>query len=140
MTRFSSFVRNTRLWAMLCLAALGLTVLLSLFGHLVAPRLWDAASENMRAAGRIMVPSFLGLFLLLGFSALPLVTNLFVAGLERLWSGTGLPEHPLHAKVMAQLRRHQVHVVVLLWCLYGAGLILAAPYMIRDWESALRNQ
>ena len=50
MQEFSILILNTRLWAMLCLGALGLTVLLSLFGHLVAPRLWDATSQDMKAA------------------------------------------------------------------------------------------
>ncbi len=134
MSGFSRVIFNTRLWAILCLGALGLTVLLSLFGHLVAPRLWDATSEHMRTAGQVMVPAFFGLFLVLGFSALPLMTNLFVAGLERLWSSMGLLERPLHANIIALLHRHQVHFVVGVWSMYVVGLILAAPHMIRDWE------
>ena len=136
MPEFSTLILNTRLWAMLCLGALGLTVLLSLFGHLVAPRLWNATSEDMRAAGQIMLPVFFGLFLVLGFSALPLMTNLFVAGLERLWQGEGLLEQPLNAKVMALVHRHHVHFVLVVWGIFVAGLIIAAPHIIRAWSDA----
>ena len=136
MSEFSTLILNTRLWAMLCLGALGLTLLLSLFGHLVAPRLWDATSEDMRAAGQIMVPVFFGLFLVLGFSALPLMTNLFVAGLERLWEGMGLLERPLNAKVMALVHRHHIHFVLVVWGIFAAGLLIAAPHIIRAWSEA----
>lgn len=131
MSELGTVVLNTRLWAMLCLGALGLTVLLSLFGHLAGPRIWGATPEDTRAAGQVMLPVFFGLFLLLGFSALPLMTNLFVAGLERMWAGMGLLERPLNAKVMALVHRHHVHFVLVVWGLFTAGLLIAAPHLIR---------
>lgn len=136
MSDLSSVVLNTRLWAIACLGALGLTLLLSLFGHLVGPRIWGATPEDTRAAGQVMLPVFFCLFLVIGFSALPLMTNLAVSGLERMWTAMGLMERPLNAKVMALLHQHQVHFVVVVWGLFVVGLILAAPHMIRDWSEA----
>ena len=133
MSELGTVVLNTRLWAMLSLGALGLTVLLSLFGHLAGPRIWGATPEDTRAAGQVMLPVFFGLFLLLGFSALPLMTNLFVAGLERMWAGMGLLERPLNARVMALVHRHHVHFVLVAWGLAAAGLIIAAPHLVRAW-------
>ena len=136
MPDISGVVLNTRLWAMLCLGTLGLTVLLSLFGHFIGPRIWGATPEDTRTAGRVMLPVFFGLFLVLGFSALPLMTNLLVAGLERMWADMGLLERPLNAKVMALLYRHQVHFVLVVWGILVAGLILAAPHIIRARSEA----
>jgi hypothetical protein len=141
MLDLSTAVLNTRLWAMLCLGALGLTVLLSLFGHLAGPRIWGATPEDTRAAGQVMLPVFFGLFLLLGFSALPLMTNLFVAGLERMWASMGLLERPLNARVLQLVHRHHVHFVLVVWGLFAAGLLIAAPHLIRAWneESSAAN-
>jgi hypothetical protein len=136
MSDLSSVVLNTRLWTIVCLGALGVTVLLSLFGHLVGPRIWGVTPEDTRAAGQVMLPVFFGLFLVLGFSALPLMTNLAVTGVERMWGAMGLLERPVNAKVMALLRQHQVHFVLVVWGMFVAGLILAAPHMIREWREA----
>lgn len=136
MTDFSSVVLNTRLWAMLCVGALGLTVLLSLFGHIVGPRIWGATPQDIEAAGQVMLPAFFCLFLVLGFSALPLMSSLFVSGLERLWAGMGLLERPLHARIIALLHQYQVTFVVVVWGVYLAGLMIAAPHIIRGWSEA----
>ncbi len=125
-------ILNTRLWAIVCLGTLGLTILLSLFGHLVGPRIWGASPGETEAAGQFMLPVFFGLFLVLGLSALPLAANLFVAGLERMWAGAGLLERPLNAKVMALVHRHHVHFVLAVWALYIVGLVIAAPHILRD--------
>jgi len=131
----AELVLNTRLWTIVCLGALGLAVLLSLFGHLAGPRIWGASPEETSAAGQVMLPIFFGLFLVLGFSALPLMTNLFVSGLERLWASAGLLERPLNAKVMARLHRHQVHFVLAVWGMFIVGLVIAAPHILRDWAA-----
>ena len=136
MPDYSSVILNTRLWATVCLGALALTILLSLFGHIVGPRLWGATPEDTKSAGQVMLPIFFGLFLVIGFSALPLMTNLFVSGLESMWAGMGLLERPLHARLMALLHRHQVHFVLIVWGIFVIGLILAAPHIIGAWNEA----
>jgi hypothetical protein len=136
MPDYSSVILNTRLWATLCVGALALTILLSLFGHVVGPRIWGSTPEDTRSAGQVVLPIFFGLFLVIGFSALPLMTNLFVSGLERMWTGMGLLERPLHASVMALLHRHQVHFVLVVWGLFAVGLGLAAPQYTRAWSDA----
>ncbi len=128
-------VLNTRLWALVCLGALGVTVLLSLLGHLVAPRIWGTSPEATGATGQFMLPIFFGLFLVIGFSALPLAANLFVSGLERMWTGMGLMERPLNAKVMALVHQHHVHFVLAAWGIFIVGLVIAAPYILRDWAA-----
>jgi hypothetical protein len=140
MSGISSFVLHTRLWAVVCLGALGLTVLLSLFGHLAGPHIWDAEPEDTGAEGRVMLPLFFALFLVMGFSAVPLMTNLFISSLERMWRNAGLLERPLNASAMALLRRHQVHLVVVVWCIYAGGLALAVPFIIRDWSEIVAVQ
>ena len=128
-------VLNTRLWAIVCLGTLGVTILLSLFGHLAGPRIWGTSPEETGAAGQFMLPIFVGLFLVLGFSALPLATNLFVSGLEHLWASAGLLKRPLNAKVMALVHRHHVHFVLAVWGMFIVGLIIAAPHILRDWAA-----
>ena len=134
MPDYSSVILNTRLWATLCLGALALTILLSLFGHIVGPHIWGSAPDDMKAAGEVMLPMFFGLFVVIGFSALPLMTNLFVSGLKSMWAGMGLLERPLHARLMALLHRHQIHFVIVVWGLYAVGLILAGPHIIAEFQ------
>lgn len=130
----SALILNTRFWLIACLGALGLTILLSVLAHVAGPGIWGESPEEMKAAGRVMLPIFFGLFLVLGFSALPLAANLFVAGLETAWASAGLLERPLHARVIAFLRRHQVHFVLTVWGMYLAGLVIAGPYIIADMK------
>jgi len=130
----ADLILNTRLWALVCLSALGVTVVLSLFGHLVAPRIWGTSPEES-GAGRFILPIFFGLFLVIGFSALPLAANLFVAGLERMWASTGLLERPLNAKVIALVHKHHVHFVLAVWGMFIVGLVIAAPHILRDWAA-----
>jgi hypothetical protein len=131
----ADLILNTRLWALLCLGALGVTVLLSLLGHLVAPRIWGTSPAETAAAGRFILPIFFGLFLVIGFSALPLAANLFVSGLERMWASMGLLERPLNAKVMALVHKHHVHIVLAGWGIFVAGLVIASPYILREWAA-----
>lgn len=121
---------NTRLWLILCLGTLGAMVLLSVLAHVFTP-------ADTAAAGRVVLPVYFALFLALGFSAVPLMTNLFVAGLERMWAGAGILERPANARAMALLHRHRVHFVLVVWCVYVAGLIIAAPHIVSAWNEAL---
>ncbi len=131
----ADFILNTRLWALVCLSALGVTVLLSLLGHLVGPRIWGSSPEETGAAGQFMLPIFFGLFLVIGFSALPLAANLFVSGLERMWASAGLLERPLNAKVIALVHQYHVHFVLAVWGIFIVGLVIAAPHILRDWKA-----
>jgi len=131
----ADFVLSTRLWAIVFLGTFGLTVLLSLFGHLVGPWIWGESPGETEAAGQVMLPIFFGLFLVLGFSALPLAINLFVAGLERMWASAGLLDRPLNARVIALIHRHHVHFVLAVWALFVVGLVTAAPHILRDWAA-----
>ena len=118
---------NTRLWLILCLGTLGTMVLMSVLAHVFMP-------ADTAAAGRVVLPLYFALFLVLGFSAVPLMTNLFVAGLERMWAGAGILERPANARAMALLHRHRVHFVLAVWGVCVAGLILAAPHIIQAWN------
>jgi hypothetical protein len=122
-------VLNTRLWLILCLGTLGAMVLMSVLAHAFMP-------TDMAAAGRVVLPVYFALFLVLGFSAVPLMTNLFVAGLERMWAGAGILERPATARAMALLHRHRVHFVLIVWGMYVVGLALAAPHIVSAWNDA----
>lgn len=122
-------ILNTRLWLVLCLGTLATMIALSVLAHVAMP-------ESSAAAARIALPVYFALFLVLGFSALPLMTSLFVAGLEGLWTRMGLAERPWNARALALVRRHRVHFVLVVWGLFVAGLALAAPHIIRAWNEA----
>ena len=125
----SSVLQNTRVWLILCLGTLGAMVLLSVLAHAFTP-------ADTAAAGRVMLPVYFALFLLLGFSAVPLMTNLFVAGLERMWAGAGLLERPANARAMAFVRRHQIHFILGAWTIYVIGLLIAATHIMTAWDEA----
>jgi hypothetical protein len=124
-----SILRATRPWLIGCVAALGAMVLLSVLAHAFAP-------ADLEAAGRVVLPVYFALFLVLGFSAVPLMTNLFVAALERMWTGAGLIGRPANARAMALLRRHQAHFILVAWGFYVAGLAIAAPHIVQAWNEA----
>jgi hypothetical protein len=125
-----ALVLNTRVWLILCLGTLGVMVLMSVLAHVFMP-------TDTAAAGRVVLPVYFALFLVLGFSAVPLTTNLFVAGLERMWAGAGILERPANARAMALLHRHRVHFVLIVWGIYVVGLALAAPHIVSAWNEAL---
>jgi hypothetical protein len=125
----SPALQNTRLWLIVCLGTLGAMVVLSVLAHAFMP-------ANSTAAGRVMLPVYFALFLLLGFSAVPLMTNLFVAGLERMWAGAGRLERPANARAMAFVHRHQTHFVIAVWAIYVVGLLIASPYIADAWREA----
>lgn len=120
---------NTRLWLIVCLGVIAAMLLLSVLAHAFTP-------DDMAAAGRVMLPIYFALFLVLGFSAVPLMTNLFVAGLERMWAGAGLLERPANARAMALLHQYRVHFVLAIWGMYVVGLALAAPHIVSAWNEA----
>jgi hypothetical protein len=120
---------STRLWLILCLGTLGAMVLLSVLAHLWVP-------ADMATAGRVMLPVYFALFLVLGFSAVPLMTNLFVAGLERAWTAAGLRERPANARALDFIRRYRIHFVLAVWVIYVVGLLIASPYIADAWNEA----
>ena len=124
-----SILRSTLPWLIVCVAALGSMVLLSMVAHMFAP-------PDLEAAGRVVLPVYFALFLVLGFSAVPLMVNFFVATLERMWSSAGIIERPANARAMTLLRRHQVHLILVVWGVYVAGLFIAAPHIVGAWNDA----
>ena len=131
MRGLSALLLQIRPWLILCLGTLGTMVLMSVLAHVFMP-------ADVEAAGRVVLPVYFALFLVLGFSAVPLMTNLLVAGLERMWTRAGILERPADARAMAALRRYRVHFVLAVWGMYIAGLVIATPYIIEAWREAAR--
>src|SRR5258707_3152700 len=91
------------------------------------------AGNALEAAGVIETPRepqvemmvlFFGLFLAFGYSAIPLMLKLFLAGQGRI----GNADRSL-VKGMAE---HQTAIVLAFWALISCGLVLAIPAAIYD--------
>jgi hypothetical protein len=67
---------------------------------------------------------FFLLFLALGYSAIPLLLKLFVAGQARIGNG--------NVAVIRATAAHQTAIVLAFWAVFTAGLALAVPAAIDD--------
>ena len=65
-----------------------------------------------------------GLFLAMGFAAVPLMLRLFVYGQRRIGNGA--------VPMVRFLADHQTGVVLAVWAVFALGLTIALPAMITD--------
>ncbi len=91
------------------------------------------AGNALEAAGVIATPQepqiwamvlFFGLFLALGYSAIPLMLKLFLAGQSRIGNGD--------RSLIKGMAEHQTAIVLAFWALISCGLVLAIPAAIYD--------
>jgi len=113
-----------RRFALLAGGSFATMIALSVAGGIAESQHWlDDPVLAKRAESIVLVVSF-GLFLLLGFSFVPLMVRLFVVGQTRIGNGEVGP--------IRWLRAHEVGFVRGVWAMYGLGLVIAAPAMLQD--------
>jgi hypothetical protein len=81
--------------------------------------------RNREAAGTIVKLTAFSLFLILGFSLLPVMLHLFVIAQGKIGNGELAP--------IRFLRQHEIGVTLAFWGMFTAGLLVALPVMWTDF-------
>jgi hypothetical protein len=96
-------------------------IVMALAGNVLHDRGLLADSSANQFAARVI---FFGLFLAFGFSCIPLMLKLFLAGQVAIGNG--------EVGIIRAVAAHQTGIVVGFWLFLGLGLVIAIPAAIQD--------
>jgi hypothetical protein len=116
--------RRTKFFAGLAAGAFVAILALSALGAWLDARGWHGDPELAKRLGYAAGSVFFALFLLLGFSLVPLMIRAFVVLQTRIGNGELAP--------IQALRAHERGVAYAIWALFGSGLAIATPVMLHD--------
>ncbi|HSA60440.1 MAG TPA: hypothetical protein VLJ37_12240 [bacterium] len=122
-------------FAVIFLSALGIFILWGIVGAVLETRITNP--EDQRAIGRIALPVAFGLFLLMGFSAVPVFVRLFFKMFFGMQKAAGGAEQPLMQRLQAKQDTIAAVLVYVIWAIYALGTLIAAPFALRDMMSGL---
>lgn len=117
-------------FAVIFLSALGIFILWGIVGSVLEPRIADPAERQ--AIGRIVLPVAFGLFLLMGFSAVPVFVRIFFKLFFGMQKATGGENQPLVQSLQAKQDKISAVLIYGIWAIYALGTLIAAPFAIRD--------
>ena len=117
-------------FAVAFLSALGIFILWGIVGSVLATRITDPAEQQK--IGRIVLPIAFGLFLVMGFSAVPVFVRVFFKLFFGMQKTVGGLEQPLVRNLQARQDTIAAVIVYAFWGIYALGTLIAAPFMIRD--------
>jgi len=113
-----------KLFAILAIGAVLAMIALSILGYLLDSKHVLDDPEVAKITGPAAGAVFFALFLLLGFSLVPLLIRLFVVLQTRIGNG--------ELALVQSLRAHESGVAFGIWALFATGLAIAAPAMLRE--------
>jgi len=138
-------ILNTRLWIFLAGAIFLLILGLSIAGHVLASRLQVDPSSS-RTAGIFIKSVFLLLTIGLAYCLVPIMVRVVFYFIEVLLEEIGLeaiarvllrflPAKLVNIQVLTItfLLRHQAEIVLIFWAVWLIGLLIASPYIVRDF-------
>jgi len=96
-------------------------VVLAMLGNVLHDGGYLPDSSGVQIAARIL---FFGLLLAFGFSCIPLMVKLVLAGQVGIGNGD--------VALVRLAVAHQTRIIVALWILIGLGLLIAIPAAIKD--------
>lgn len=86
---------------------------------------------------RVALPTAFALFLVMGFSAVPVMVRIFF----RLFFGMQKAVGGMDQPAVQQLQKQQENLAAVfvygVWILFGLGTLIAAPFFLRDMMSGL---
>ena len=112
---------STKTYLVVFLSALGALVLFVVVGSILQRSMASRDGAALETPVKVFV---FAVFLAMGFSAMPLMLRLFLAGQHRL----GNAAHPL----VRLLGEHETLIVVGFWSMCVVGLAIAIPVAIKD--------
>lgn len=122
-------------FAFIFLAALGIFILWGIVGAVLESRITNPADQQ--AIGRIALPVAFGLFLLMGFSAVPVFVRLFFKLFFGMQMATGGADQPLVQGLQSKQDKIAAVLVYAIWAIYALGTLIAVPFALRDMMSGL---
>lgn len=120
-------------FALVFLSALGIFILWGIAGAVLETRITDP--EDQKAIGRIALPAAFGLFLVMGFSAVPVFVRLFFKLFFAEQKAAGRADHPLIKTLQARQDKIAAILVYGIWAIYAVGTLLGAPFLLREMRS-----
>jgi len=111
-------------FAILAIGSVLAMIALSAVGAYLDAQGWRPDPEHAERIGYAAGAVFFALFLLLGFSLVPLMIRLFVVLQTRIGNG--------ELGLIRALAAHERGVAYGVWALFAAGLAIAAPVMLHD--------
>lgn len=112
------------------LGSLGLFIVWGIVGAVLEPQITNPATQEK--IGRVVLPIAFGLFLVMGFSAVPVMVKVFFKlffGMQRAAGDLG---HPFIRKLQENQEKISAVVIYSFWGIYTLGTLIAAPFFIRD--------
>ena len=113
-----------RFFVIVALVAFAAIVVLTVAGHVLAARATDQTPESLKPVPPYVAGAFFLLFLVLGFSLVPLMLRAFIVmqthiGNAELW-------------IVQVLRDHERGVTYGVWGMFALGTLIALPVMMKD--------
>lgn len=115
---------------LLCLA---IFIAWGIIGSILVPQVTDpSAIQRIR---NISLPIAFGLFLLMGFSMVPIFVRLFFRMFFGMQKAVGGDKQPLVQSLQSGQETVVAVIVYGIWILYALGTLIGAPFFIHDMLS-----
>ena len=112
---------------LLCLA---IFIAWGIIGSILETRITNPTDQQ--AIGRIALPIAFGLFLLMGFSAVPVFVRLFFKMFFGMQKAVGGDKQPLVQSLQSGQETFAAVLIYGIWIIYALGTLIGAPFFIYD--------
>lgn len=117
-------------FAIVFLVGLGLFIVWAIVGGILEPRLTDP--ELREQVRRIVLPISFALFLMMAFSAAPVMIHLFLALLLKVQEAAGNLDHPLIRQIKDGRETIAAVLIYVFWSIFALGMLISLPFAYRD--------
>jgi len=117
-------------FAILCGSCFGLFILWGLVGAVLGTQITDKAVFDK--IGRIVLPAAFGLFLIMGFSAVPVFVKLFFKLFFAEQKAAGRSDRPIVQKLQAKADTISAVLIYAIWTIFVLGSLMGGPLFLRD--------
>lgn len=120
-------------FAVIFLSALAIFVVWGIVGSILETRITNP--EDQQAIGRVALPIAFGLFLLMGFSAVPVFVRLFFTMFFGMQKAVGGDKQPLVQSLQSSQETFAAVLIYGIWILFALGTLIGAPFFLHDMLS-----
>jgi hypothetical protein len=117
-------------FAIAFLTCLGIFIVWGIVGSILEPAVTDTAAHERIA--RIAMPIAFGLFLIMGFSAVPVMARAFFKLFFGMQKAVGGQDQPAVQKLQSSWEALAAVFVYGVWILFGLGTLIGAPFFFMD--------
>lgn len=117
-------------FAVVFLASLGLFIVWGIVGSILEPRITDPTLHEK--IGHVVMPIAFGLFLVMGFSAVPVMVRIFFKLFFGMQKAIGDPNQPIVRQLQENQDKIAAVFVYAVWAIYALGTLIGAPFFFKD--------